>query len=82
MELPKRKDSNQLDLLNRTLRSNFNEKIDINENDQAKNKQAENKEQIIQSLLILDTETTGLDEKEDEVIEIGCKTAIAISKKI
>ena len=72
MEFPKRKDSNQLDLLKRTFRSNFNEKIDINENEQAKNKQAQNKEQIIHSLLILDTETTGLDEKEDEVIEIGC----------
>ena len=28
--------------------------------------------QIIDSILIIDTETTGLDEKKDEVIEVGC----------
>ena len=72
MEFPKQKDSNQLDLLKRPLVSDFNKEIDIKENEQAKNKHSQNKEQTIQSLLILDTETTGLDEKEDEVIEIGC----------
>ena len=31
-----------------------------------------NQNKKIQKILILDTETTGLDENKDEVIEIGC----------
>ena len=31
-----------------------------------------NQNQKIEKILILDTETTGLDENKDEVIEIGC----------
>ena len=35
-------------------------------------KSATNQNKKIEKILILDTETTGLDENKDEVIEIGC----------
>ena len=60
-------DSNQLDLLKSKSTQNSNEKIILN-NSYQKNKEAKK----IESLLILDTETSGLDEKENELIEIGC----------
>ena len=66
MESSNRKDSNQLDFLTNQQVQNLNN-TDLKENDQS-----QNKEEIIQSVLILDTETTGLNEKEDELIEIGC----------
>ena len=66
MESSNRKDSNQLDFLRNQQVQNLNN-IGLKENDQS-----QNKEEIIQSILILDTETTGLNEKEDELIEIGC----------
>ena len=58
MELFNKKELNQLDFL----------QDKVNEN--SFNKRVKNKN--IEKVLILDTETTGLDENKDEVIEIGC----------
>ena len=60
MELFNKKELNQLDFLQGQINSNPSEK----------NVTYQNKK--IEKVLILDTETTGLDENKDEVIEIGC----------
>ena len=60
MELFDKKELNQLDFLQ--------DKI----NDNSLNKKVFNQNKKIEKILILDTETTGLDENKDEVIEIGC----------
>ena len=60
MELFNKKELNQLNFL----------KDQINISSSEKNVANQNKK--IQKILILDTETTGLDENKDEVIEIGC----------
>ena len=39
---------------------------------QSSEERVTNKNKKIEKILILDTETTGLDENKDEVIEIGC----------
>ena len=54
------KDSNQLDFLQSQTNSKSPEKSVSDQNKK------------IKKILILDTETTGLDENKDEVIEIGC----------
>ena len=36
------------------------------------NSKINNQNQSIENILILDTETTGLDENKDEIIEVGC----------
>ena len=59
MELFNKKELNQLDFLQ--------EKI----NDNAFEKNFENQNKKIEKILILDTETTGLDENKDEILEIG-----------
>ena len=59
MELPNKKELNQLDIIQ--------EQISYPSEDSIAN---QNKK--IEKILILDTETTGLDENKDEVIEIGC----------
>ena len=58
MELFNKKELNQLDFLQ--------DKV----NDNSLKKRVKNKN--IDKILILDTETTGLDDNKDEVIEIGC----------
>ena len=60
MELINKKELNQLDFL----------KHQINSEPSKENITNQNKK--IEKILILDTETTGLDENKDEVIEIGC----------
>ena len=60
MELSNKKELNQLDILQDQVISY-----------QSKDSVA-NKNKKIEKILILDTETTGLDENKDEVIEIGC----------
>ncbi len=58
MELFNKKELNQLDFLQDEINDNsFKKKV---------------KNKSIEKVLILDTETTGLDENKDEVIEIGC----------
>ena len=59
MELSNKKELNQLDILNDQVISSPSEGSFANQNKK------------IKKILILDTETTGLDENKDEVIEIG-----------
>ena len=60
MELFNKKEINQLDFLKNQITTNLSEKNVTSQN------------RNIGKILILDTETTGLDEDKDEVIEIGC----------
>ena len=60
MDLSNKKDLNQLDILQDQVISYPSEDSNPNQNKK------------IEKILILDTETTGLDENKDEVIEIGC----------
>ena len=60
MELSNKKELNQLDILQDQVISYPSENSVANQNKK------------IEKILILDTETTGLDENKDEVIEIGC----------
>ena len=60
MELFNKKELNQLDFLHDQINTNPSEE------------RVTNKNKKIEKILILDTETTGLDENKDEVIEIGC----------
>ena len=60
MELSNKKELNQLDFLQNKIYSNPSQKS------------VTYKDKKIEKILILDTETTGLDENKDEVIEIGC----------
>ena len=59
MELSNKKELNQLDILQDQVNSYPYEDSVANQNKK------------IEKILILDTETTGLDENKDEVIEIG-----------
>ena len=61
MEPQNQKDLNQLDFHQYEIKNNVFEKNGDNQNNET-----------IEKILILDTETTGLDENEDEVVEIGC----------
>ena len=60
MELSNKKELNQLDILQDQVISYPSEDSVTNQNKK------------IEKILILDTETTGLDANKDEVIEIGC----------
>ena len=60
MELSNKKELNQLDILQDQVINYPSEDSVVNQNKK------------IEKILILDTETTGLDENKDEVIEIGC----------
>ena len=60
LELFNKNELNQLDLLKNKINSKPSEKSVLYQNKK------------IEKILILDTETTGLDETKDEVIEIGC----------
>jgi len=60
LELSNKKELNQLDILQDLVISYPSEDSVANKNKK------------IEKILILDTETTGLDENKDEVIEIGC----------
>jgi len=60
LELFNKKELNQLDFLHDQINTNPSEERETNKNKK------------IEKILILDTETTGLDENKDEVIEIGC----------
>ena len=71
MELPNKKKINQLDFLNNEIKNNHNEKPNFL-NKSISSSKNNNKKQSIENILILDTETTGLDENKDEIIEVGC----------
>ena len=71
MELPNKKKINQLDFLNNEIKNNDNEKPNFL-NKSILSSKNNNHNQSIENILILDTETTGLDENKDEIIEVGC----------
>ena len=60
MDLSNKKELNQLDILQDQVVNYYSQESVANQNKK------------IEKILILDTETTGLDENKDEVIEIGC----------
>ena len=70
MELSNKKELNQLDILQDQVISYPSEDSVANQNKK------------IEKILILDTETTGLDENKDEVIEIGCILFHVASKSV
>ncbi len=72
-----KKGLNQLDFLKNEIDSNSFNKGFNNEDSKISNKSRgeyafDNQKKKIEKILILDTETTGLDENKDKVIEIGC----------
>ena len=78
MELFNKKELNQLDFLKDKVNDNSFQKKGNNVNSSNSSKPIldslvnNNKNKNIEKVLIIDTETTGLDENKDEVIEIGC----------
>ncbi len=70
MESLSNDNSDQLDFLNNKLK-NISNKNQLIQSDNLILDSTPNK-RYIESVLILDTETTGLDENNDEVVEIGC----------
>ena len=72
MEPFNKKNIDQLNFLNNHLKSNsIKVKNEFNKSGDEKNKY-QNKDNLINSILIVDTETTGLDENKNQLIEIGC----------
>ena len=70
MEYFRNEDFGQHNFFNNGLNNNLNNNNLIKKERSISKSKMEKK--LIKSLLILDTETTGLDENNDEVIEIGC----------
>ena len=79
MESSNKKELNQLDFINSEIKNHVNE-IPKNLNKSISNSEVKNKK--IEKILILDTETTGLDENKDEIIEIGCILFHVASKSV
>ena len=81
MELSNKKELNQLDFLNKKIK---NDDIEIKKtlNHSISNSKIDKQNKKIQNILILDTETTGLDENKDEIIEIGCILFHVTSKSV
>ena len=83
MELPNKKKINQLDFLNNEIKNNENEKPNfLNKSISSSKNNNKNQKKIIEKILILDTETTGLNENKDEIIEIGCILFHITSKSV
>ena len=81
MELTNKKELNQLDFLNEKIKNNDHEKPNFL-NQSISNSKINNQNQKIENILIIDTETTGLDENKDEIIEIGCILFNVTSKSV
>ena len=71
MELSNKNELNQLNFLNNEI-ENSDHEIPETLNQSISNSKVNNQNKNIEKILILDTETTGLDENKDEIIEIGC----------
>ena len=81
MELHNKKELNQLNFLNNEIKNNDHEKTNFL--DQSISTSKINKQQKkIENIVIIDTETTGLDENKDEIIEIGCILFNVTSKSV
>ena len=70
-----------MDLLNNEIKNNDNEKLNFL-NKSTSSSKINNQNQTIENILILDTETTGLDENKDEIIEVGCMLFNVNSKSV
>ena len=81
MELFNEKESNQLDFLNQEIKKNANENKNFFNKSISQSK-IKNQNKNIENILIIDTETTGLDENKDEIIEIGCILFNVTSKSV
>ena len=81
MELSNKKELNQLDFLNNEIK-NKDLEIKTTLNQSISKSKVEDQKKNIEKILILDTETTGLDEKKDEIIEIGCILFNVTSKSV
>ncbi len=81
MELTNEKELNQLDILNNETKNNDLE-IKKTSNQSVSKSKFKNQNTNIEKILILDTETTGLDENKDEIIEIGCILFHVTSKSV
>ena len=81
MESSNKKELNQLDFLNSKIKNHVYE-IPKNLNKSISNSEVNNQNKSIEKILILDTETTGLDENKDEIIEIGCILFHVTSKSV
>ena len=81
MELHNKKELNQLDFLNNEIKNNDHDKLNFL-NQSISNSKINNQNKKIENILILDTETTGLDENKDEIIEIGCILFNITSKSV
>ena len=81
MELSNKKELNQLDFLNNEIKNNDLE-LKKTLNQSISNSTPKNLKKNIEKILILDTETTGLDENKDEIIEIGCILFHVASKSV
>ena len=81
MESSNKKELNQLDFLNSKIKNHVYE-IPKNLNKSISNSEVNNQNKSIEKILILDTETTGLDENKDEIIELGCILFHVTSKSV
>jgi len=81
LELTNKKELNQLDFLNNEIKSNDHEKPNFL-SQSISDSEVNNQKKKIENILILDTETTGLDENKDEIIEIGCILFNVTSKSL
>ena len=63
-------------------KSKNNNEMSSNLSESNLNPLSENQNKAIENILILDTETTGLDENKDEIIEIGCILFHVSSKSV
>ena len=81
MGLSKKNELNQLDLIqNETTNKDSEKSKTLNKS--ISNSKVNYPKKNIEKILILDTETTGLDENEDEIIEIGCILFHVTSKSV
>ena len=81
MELSNKKELNQLEFLNNEIK-NTDLELKKTLNQSISNSKVKNQTKHIEKILILDTETTGLDENKDEIIEIGCILFHVTSKSV
>jgi len=81
LELSNKRNLNQLDFLNNEIKNNYHENPNL-KNQSISNPKINNQNKKIENILILDTETTGLDENKDEIIEVGCILFNVTSKSV
>ena len=81
MELSNQNELNQLDFLEKKIKNNDDKKSNTS-NKSNSNSIVNIQNKNLEKILILDTETTGLDENKDEIIEVGCILFHVSSKSV